>query len=67
MFVVECPQVHTGRGQRLVTESRIRSLAAEPGGWLLTVACPCGQEHEVHVPVIGPQARQEDRRAQVVG
>ena len=62
MFVVECPQVRTASGQRLVTERSIRSLAAEPGGWLLTVACPCGRVHEVHVPV-----EREVRRAAVVG
>lgn len=49
MFVVECPAVRTSRGQRLVSEGRIRSLAAVPGGWQLTVACPCGQEHLVLV------------------
>lgn len=50
MFAVQCPQVKGGRGQRLVTERSIRSLAAVPHGWLLTVACPCGQEHALAVP-----------------
>jgi hypothetical protein len=50
MFAVQCPQVKGGRGQRLVTERSIRSMAAVPQGWLLTVACPCGEEHALAVP-----------------
>lgn len=50
MFVVRCPEVHTERGERLVTERRIVGMAAAPDGWLLTVACPCGQQHVVAVP-----------------
>lgn len=63
MFVVECPAVRTGRGQRLVTESQIRSFEAVAGGWRLTVACACGERHPVLVPRLG----EEVRPAQVVG
>lgn len=49
MIAVRCPQVTAGRGERLLTERSVRGLVAVPGGWLLTVACPCGQQH--HVPV----------------
>ena len=64
MFVVTCPAVATPRGERLVSESRIRSLSAVPGGFTVTVDCPCGQLHEVLV------LRTEEEvggRAQVVG
>ncbi len=49
MLAVRCPEVTTGRGERLVSERRIRGLVAVGDGYLLTVACPCGQEHHVAV------------------
>jgi len=49
MLAVRCPEVTTGRGERLVSERRIRGLVAVEDGYLLTVACPCGQEHHVAV------------------
>jgi hypothetical protein len=49
MLAVRCPHVTTGRGERLVSERRIRSLVAVADGFLLTVACPCGEEHAVAV------------------
>lgn len=59
MLAVRCPQVPVrvgGRGERLVSERRIRSLVAVEDGYLLTVACPCGQEHAVAVRRAAPLA-----------
>ena len=47
MLAVQCPQVRTGRGQRLVSERRIVAMAGSPEGFVLTVRCPCGQQHQV--------------------
>lgn len=60
VFVVECPQVGTSGGRRLVSENRIRGLAAAASGWEMTVACPCGQVHVV-------QVAREVRRGALVG
>lgn len=49
MLAVPCPQVRTGRGERLVTERRITALDSSPTGFVLTVACPCGRPHQVPV------------------
>jgi hypothetical protein len=54
MLAVRCPKVTTGRGERLVSERRIRSLVSVADGYLLTVACPCGQEHAVAVRRAAP-------------
>ena len=56
MIAVRCPQVTAGRGERLLTERSIRGLVAVPGGWLLTVACPCGQTHEVAIEKVAAAA-----------
>lgn len=52
MLAVRCPQVPVvagGTGERLVSERRIRSLVAVADGYLLRVACPCGEEHALAV------------------
>lgn len=49
MLAVPCPRVATGRGERLVTERRITALDSSATGFVLTVACPCGQPHQLHV------------------
>jgi hypothetical protein len=49
MIAVRCPGVTTGRGERLVSERRVRGLVAVADGFLLTIACPCGQEHHVAI------------------
>lgn len=57
MLLVRCPQVMSERGERLVSERRITGMAAVLDGWLLSVACPCGQEHPVAVPRVGALPR----------
>lgn len=57
MLAVRCPQVPVvagGTGERLVSERRVRSLVAVEDGYLLTVACPCGQEHAVAIRRAAP-------------
>ncbi len=45
MLAVRCPEVRTARGERLLGERHITGMAVVERRWLVTVACPCGQEH----------------------
>ncbi len=49
MIAVRCPKVTTPRGERLLSERAVTSLQAVADAWLLTVRCPCGEEHPVAV------------------
>lgn len=53
MIVVRCPESQSG--QRLVSERWVRSMDAVPGGFLLTVLCPCGATHPVAIPRVGEE------------
>ena len=49
MLAVRCPEVTTGRGERLVGERRIVAMENGLDGFVLVVRCPCGSRHEVRV------------------
>lgn len=47
MLAIVCPQVSTGRGERLVSERRIVGMVGTTDGFVLAVQCPCGERHQV--------------------
>ena len=49
MLAVRCPQVTTGRGERLVGERRIVGMENGLDGFVLVVRCPCGSRHDVRM------------------